>query len=172
MLLISTSTRPSRLRRHAAGLTLIEMIMTVAIILILTAVAIPVIEVGIIRSKEIELRHSLRDIRNAIDMYHLYAKNQMISPLELETDDMFYPSDLTVLVEGVKAMQGPDLRFKFLRRLPGDPMMHEEEDPVEEWGKRSFQDDPESDLWGQENVFDIFTQYEGTALDGTEYREW
>ncbi len=139
----------------------------VAIMLVLTAVIMPLGAIGVKRSRELELRSSLRTIRSAIDEFHMYAVSGMISPLELEMDDMQYPNDLEILVEGVPAAQGIGKSYKFLRRIPIDPMTKSDE-----WGKRSYQDDWDSTSWGRENVYDVYTESEGIGLNDVPYKEW
>jgi len=151
------------------GFTLIEMLTAMAIVAVLAMVAIPLAKVTVKRGREIELRRSLRIIRQAIDEYKKMADE---NKFEVEEDTEGYPPDLETLIEGVEVTESQDgsevtKTVKFLRRIPRDPMMGSYE-----WGLRSYQDDHDSTSWGGENVFDVYTLSQGIALDGTFYREW
>jgi general secretion pathway protein G len=149
-----------RLRR-ARGFTLIELIVATAILVILTGMALPLARLSIKREKEHELRYDLWQMRDAIDRYKDAADR---NAMQTKVDSMGYPPDLQTLVEGVD-MGGKKVRF--LRKIPVDPMTGNTD-----WGMRSVQDDPASDSWGGQNVFDVYTKSEGTSLDGTKYKEW
>ncbi|MBI3896280.1 MAG: type II secretion system protein [Acidobacteria bacterium] len=154
-------------RKHGAqrGLTLVELIVAVAILSVLSLVALPLARVQVKRERERELRSALREIRTAIDRYKEAADRNLFR-VELGTEG--YPPDLTVLVEGVPMANSPDdKRLKFLRRVPRDPMTSSTE-----WGLRSYQDPPDSTSWGGQNVFDVYSKSMGTALDGSQYSEW
>ncbi len=144
--------------------TLVELIATMAILMLLTTVALPLASVQVKRVHEEELRRDLREIRTAIDRYKDFADRGMINT---EPDTYGYPPDLQTLVDGVPLKGSANLKYKFLRRIPLDPMTGKAD-----WGKRSMQDDPDSKSWGGQNVFDVFTQAQGTALDGTNYADW
>jgi len=165
------------------GFTFIEMLVTLTILAILAAAILPIAKTAVKREKEIELRRNLRLIRESIDAYKKLADEKMI---EVEEDSEGYPPDLETLVKGVEvkadqaqaqsqplmgrpaAKSSPEKKIvKFLRRIPRDPMTNSTE-----WGLRSYQDEPDDDDWGGENVFDIYTKSPGTALDGTKYRDW
>src|SRR5579872_3540390 len=146
---------------NARGLTLIELIIAIAIIGLLAGAAVPVVRVRVKRDKEIELRRDLWEMRDAIDRYKDAADR---GAFQTKVDSLGYPPDLQTLVDGVD-VQGKKLRF--LRRIPVDPMTGSAE-----WGQRSNQDDPDSTSWGGQNVFDVYTKSEGTALDGTKYNIW
>jgi len=146
------------------GYTMVEMVVVCALLVILAAVALPTAKNSIKRGKEIALRQALRQMRNAIDEFKRYSDAGLI-PIELGTDG--YPSELEVLVEGVEVIGQIDKSVRFLRRIPVDPMTGEAE-----WGLRSFQDDFDSDSWGGENVFDVYSLSEGVGLDGVPYQEW
>ena len=137
--------------------------MVTALIAILAGVAMPVAKYAVKRRNEAELRLALRQMRTAIDRYKRMSDKGMI---QQEIGSEGYPTELEVLVEGVEVV-GKDYKFKFLRRIPVDPMTGEKE-----WGKRSFQDDADADSWGGENVYDVYSLSEGTAIDGTEYKDW
>jgi general secretion pathway protein G len=146
---------------RAKGFTVVELIVAMTILMILTAVALPVARVTIQRNQERELRHDLWEMRDAIDRYKDAADR---GAFQVKLDSQGYPPDLETLVKGVDS-NGKKLRF--LRRIPVDPMTGKSE-----WGLRSMQDDPESDSWGGQSVFDVYTKSESTALDGTKYKTW
>lgn len=171
----------AKLKKNQRGFTLIEMIVTFTILAILAAVAIPLARTAVKREREIELRRSLRTIREAIDAYKKLADENRI---EFEDNSEGYPPDLETLVEGVEVSgqaqvpgtprsrnqrsRNEDVKIvKFLRRIPKDPMTNSYD-----WGLRSYQDEPDSDNWGGENVYDVYTKSIGVALDGTKYKEW
>lgn len=147
------------------GLTYLEVMITIAILLVLAATALPVARMTIKRQKELELRSALRQVRNAIDYYKKYSDEGMIPQEGLSTEG--YPPDLETLVEGVSQVGAIDKKLRFLRRIPKDPMTN-----TYEWGLRSLQDDPNSLTWGRENVYDIYTLSEGIGIDGTGYSSW
>jgi len=150
------------------GYTFVELLVVSTIILILAAAVMPLARVTATRQREAELRQSLREIRTAIDKFKDAADLQQISPLDLKAGAENYPPDLDTLVEGVAANNDATGRkLKYLRRVPIDPMTH-----GTEWGKRSYQDQPDSKSWGGQSVFDVYTTFNGTALDGTKYRDW
>ncbi len=153
--------RMAAVGRRAGGFTLIELIVATAILVILTGLALPMARVVIKREKEHELRRDLWEMRDAIDRFK-DAADRGAFQIKVGTDG--YPPDLETLVNGVD-VAGKKLRF--LRRIPVDPMTGNTE-----WGLRSMQDDPDSDSWGEQNVFDVHSKSEGTALDGTKYKDW
>lgn len=157
------SVRPPIRARHGreSGLTLVELIVTVFILSILASAAIPVARFEYKRQKERELRQDLWMMRAAIDSYKDAADR---GAFQTKLDSQNYPPDLDSLVKGVE-VQGKKLRF--LRRIPVDPMTGKAD-----WGMRSMQDDPDSDSWGGQNVFDVYSKSDGTALDGTKYKTW
>ncbi|HMD18827.1 MAG TPA: prepilin-type N-terminal cleavage/methylation domain-containing protein [Alloacidobacterium sp.] len=154
--------RFKRKSRHGeAGLTLVELIVTVAILAILASAAIPLTRLTVKREKERELRYDLWQMRDAIDHYKDAAERNAFMT---KVDSYNYPPDLQTLVDGVD-VQGKKVRF--LRRIPVDPMTGKDD-----WGLRAMQDDPNSDSWGGQNVFDVFSKSDGTALNGTKYNTW
>lgn len=152
-----------RLRRGELGFTLAELVMVTALIALLSTMVLPVAKFTVKRRKEAELHLALRLMRNAIDDYKRLSDQGLI-PITLGGEG--YPEDLDVLVEGVELV-GQETKRRFLRRIPRDPMTGEEE-----WGKRSYQDDFDSTSWGGENVYDVYSLSEGTAIDGTKYADW
>jgi general secretion pathway protein G len=150
-----------RIPGSTRGLTLIELIIAIAIIGLLAGAAVPIVRVRVKRDREIELKRDLWEMRDAIDRYKDAADR---GAFQTKVDSLGYPPDLQTLVDGVD-VQGKKLRF--LRRIPVDPMSGSTE-----WGMRSNQDDPDSTSWGGQNVFDVFTKSESTALDGTKYNTW
>ncbi|HVT99244.1 MAG TPA: type II secretion system protein [Acidobacteriaceae bacterium] len=144
-----------------AGLTLVELIVTVAILGILASAAVPIARFQVKREKERILRYDLWQMRRAIDAYKDAADKHAF---QTKIDSQNYPPDLQTLVDGVD-VQGKKVRF--LRHIPIDPMTGNDD-----WGLRSMQDDPDSDSWSGNNVFDVYSKSDGTALDGTKYKDW
>jgi len=153
--------------RRARGFTLLELILTLAVLSIVTAAAIPIARNAVQRQREVELRRALRELRTAIDRYKRAYDAGIISRLETQAETEGYPPNLDVLVNGVQLAGSPDRKIRFLRRIPVDPMTGRAE-----WGLRSTQDEPNARSWGGQNVFDVYSLSEGTALDGTRYRDW
>jgi len=159
-------SEPSRQKK---GFTLTEMLVTLTILAILAAAVMPLAKTAIKREKEIELRRNLRLVREAIDAYKKLADEKKI---EVDEDSEGYPPDLETLVKGVEVKGERSGKsavqiVKFLRRVPKDPMTESFD-----WGLRSYQDEPDAEIWGEENVYDIYTKSRGTALDGTKYKDW
>ena len=150
--------------RPEGGFTLVEMVVTCAVMLILASVVFPTARVTERRMKEAELKAALRDMRYAIDDYKRYSDAGMI-PVDLGTDG--YPKELDTLVEGVNIVGQVDKKAKFLRRVPIDPMTGKAE-----WGLRSYQDEPDAQSWGGQNVYDVYSLSGGTSIDGTPYSKW
>jgi len=181
----SASPHRRRMRAVAAGMTLIELIVACAIMLILATTAVPMARVIVVRRKEEDLRYALRQIRQAIDRYKDAAdKNQ----IQVQPGTEGYPPDLATLVTGV-ALAGGQVaggqvaggsifgsqsssasqkqKVHFLSRIPVDPMTGSTD-----WGLRSVQDDTDTTSWGGQNVFDVYSKSTGTALNGTKYSDW
>jgi general secretion pathway protein G len=154
-----------RNRDRQAGVTLLEMLIAIGVLLVLASVVVPSARFAVRRQHELELRRALRDIRKAIDDYKKYCDTGVI--LKEGVDSECYPTDLDVLVEGVEKNGTVGQKVKFLRRLPVDPFLRSTE-----WGKRSYQDEFDSNSWGRQNVYDVYTTFEGKALDGTKYQDW
>ena len=149
------------IRKGERGLTLVELIVAAAILAILASAAIPITRFEVKREKERELHYDLWMMRDAIDKYKDAADKGAI---QTKVDSQNYPPDLETLVNGVD-IQGK--KVKFLRHIPVDPMTGKAE-----WGLRSMQDDPKSDSYGGQSVFDVYSKSQGTALDGTKYSDW
>jgi general secretion pathway protein G len=155
-------------RRMEGGFTLLELIVTVAIMAILVGMAIPVTRNNIKRQREAELRHNLREIRMALDRFHLACSvGNQFTELEADRFKDCYPKKLEYLVEGMRQRGTVDKTLRFLRRIPRDPMTG-----GTDWGFRSSEDDPNSNSWDGENIFDVYTKSTDTALNGTRYNEW
>jgi general secretion pathway protein G len=173
--------------RRKRGFTLVEITITLALMALLAISVMPIAKTMVKREKEVELRQNLRLIREAIDAYKKLADEKKI---EVEDETEGYPPDLETLVKGVEVKGGAATAgttatpvtssskksatsteekkiVKFLRRIPRDPMTDSQD-----WGLRSYQDKPDSEVWGGENVYDVYTKSNATALDGTKYREW
>ena len=128
----------------------------------------PLAKVTVQRQREAELRRALREMRTAIDKYKDAVDTGLIASTDMKAGSEGYPPDLETLVEGVTvANDATGRKLKFLRRVPIDPMTHSTE-----WGMRSYQDKPDSTSWGGQNVYDVYTKSDGTALDGTKYKDW
>lgn len=151
--------------KDSEGLTLIELLVTMTILSVLAAGILPLSQVTYKRTREIELRQNLRTIRTAIDQYkHLVDEKK----IKVSISSSGYPETLDVLVEGVEIDSGPvSLKMKFLRRLPRDPMAEDGE-----WGLRSYSDSYNSDVWGGQDVYDVYSKSDEQALDGSNYRDW
>ena len=152
------------------GFTLIELVVTVAIVALLATSAMPLLELTVKRSKEAELRASLREIRTALDAYKRAADEGRI---EQEADASGYPPALDLLVSGVEDSASPDHRqIYFMRRLPRDPFFPDAAvQAADTWGLRSYQSSP-ADPQAGDDVYDIYSLARGTALDGSAYRDW
>ena len=151
--------------RGERGLTLVELIVAFTILALLTGMAVPLARYKVRRDKERDLQYALREIRKAIDDYKDAA---LAAKIEVKLGTEGYPESLEQLVDGVKLLQDAEgKKVKFLRRVPLDPMTN-----TREWGMRSMQDDPKSNSWGRQNVFDVHTKSFERARDGTPYAEW
>jgi len=150
-----------RRRRGEAGVTLTELIIVIAIMSVLAMAAVPAVKFQVKRTKERELRADLWEMRAAIDKYKDVAD---LGGIQTKADSNNYPPDLQTLVDGVDVK---DKRMRFLRSIPTDPMTGSAD-----WGLRSNQDEPDSDSFGGQNVYDVYSKSMGTALDGTKYNTW
>ncbi len=163
-MIFTLPTGSGPMESRAAGFTLVEMIVTIAILSILATGILPLSQVTYKRTREIELKRGLRVIRNALDEYKKFVDDDKI---EKKADGHGYPESLEVLVEGA-ALKGPvEKRVKFLRRIPRDPMTENGK-----WGLRSYVDEPDSTVWGGQDVYDVYSTSDETALDGTPYGTW
>ena len=154
-----------------SGFTLIELVVTVAIVALLSSLAAPLAEVMVKRSKEQELRLALREIRSALDTYMQAVEEGRV---EHSVEKSEYPESLNVLVEGVPDITSPDRkkRIYFLRRIPRDPLFSDPTRPdAETWGKRSYESSHDSPEEGAD-VYDVYSMAQGTGLNGIPYREW
>jgi general secretion pathway protein G len=147
-----------------AAFMLVEVIITMAILVILTGIALPLARNGIIRAREARLHEDLRMLREAIDRY---KTDSDLGKIPIKPDTFGYPPDLQTLVDGVPVRGTIKGKFKYLRRIPVDPMTGKDD-----WGLRSMQDDPDTRSWGGRDVFDVYSKSQDTALDGTQYAEW
>jgi len=154
------------------GFTLLELIMACSILVILATVALPLVRVRLIHEREETLRYDLRQMRDAIDRYHDDAAK---GKFEVQAGTENYPPTLETLKDGVQmsgqgilgSQSGQSQRLHYLREIPADPMTGNKD-----WGLRSVQDDPDSTSWGGQDVFDVYSKSQATALDGTKYSDW
>lgn len=147
------------------GFTLLELVIAMVVLGILAAAVVPTTQKLVKHRKELELRRTLLEIREAIDRFKKAADEGLI--VVSDRDQLGYPADFEELINGVPLRKKKDKRMRFLRRIPVDPFTGEAE-----WGMRSVQDESDSDSWGRENLFDVYSLSDGVALDGTEYTEW
>jgi general secretion pathway protein G len=157
--------------RNPRGFTLLEIIISITILSVLTAAAIPMVRNSVKRERESELRLALRQLRVAIDRYKDFAdRNPNAIPIEWQTRPTNYPKNLEILVEGFMPagqIGTSGNRIRFLRRLPIDPMTGNTD-----WGLRSYKDESDATSWGGEDVFDVYSKSNGEALNGTRYSDW
>ena len=169
----SGKERPARLSAGNSGLTLVELVTSMTIMILLASAILPISRLTIKRNKEIELRESLREIRTAINDYHSAVMKGRMRKEGLASEG--YPTNLKMLVEGVSS-NVPGVKAKFLRRIPKDPFNYAQEEFDEEgWRIRSVQDVKkmrETMFWGRENVFDVASGSESRAVDGSYYKDW
>jgi general secretion pathway protein G len=161
---------PGRWQAFAAcpGYTFVELVVVGTLLMILASAILPLARVTIQREREVELHRALREMRLAIDKFKDAADQGLIGGTDLKAGAEGYPPSLEVLVEGVSVVNDASGRkLKFLRRIPIDPMTKSTD-----WGLRSYQDDADSTSWGGQSVYDVYTKSEGTALDGTKYKDW
>jgi general secretion pathway protein G len=162
---LSHMPTPTRRRRSSQrGMTLLELIIACSVLLILATAALPIVRFTVIRPKEYELRHALREMRDAIDRFKDYADRNLI---RVEVGSEGYPPDLETLVKGEQFGDAGGRRVRFLRRIPRDPMTGRAE-----WNLQAVQDEPGSTSWGGKNIFDVHSKSQGVALDGTRYSDW
>ena len=155
-------------RRRPSGLTTVELLSALGVLMVLVSVAIPVMRWDEKRRREDELRIDLRVMREAIDLYKKASDEGKIE--QKDVDQRGFPRDLDDLVDGVDVadpVSGKTQKIRYLQKIPVDPFTGEAE-----WGKRSYQDDWDSTSWGGENVWDVYSLSEVKALDGTWYKDW
>jgi len=157
-------------RPRPIGFTLIEMVITVAIVGILASAALPLTELSVKRAKEQQLQEALRQIRTALDDYKLAADEGRIARSDLETG---YPKSLVLLVDGVSDQKSPDRKkIYFLRRLPRDPFATDAALPAAQtWGKRAYASPPDAPREG-DDVYDVYSLSSGLGINGVRYRDW
>lgn len=178
---VMTARRPatrdpeSKTRTSHRGFTLLEIIIVIAILSILTAAAVPMVRNTVRRERESDLRYSLRQLRQAIDRYKEYAERfPNAIPIELKTQSG-YPKELEILEKGFTPANSVGTSgniVRFLRKIPIDPMTDNDGSGLNDWGIRSSKDRPDSGSWGGEDVFDVYSKSNGTAMNGTRYRDW
>jgi general secretion pathway protein G len=174
-----SSVRPPRgAHRHSlprslrgdAGITLLELVAACFILIVLSTMAVQLKRIQVVEWKERLLRDRLQEMRDAIDRYKDDAD---AGKIQVEAGTEGYPPDLKTLVDGVKLTGAKDMKVRYLRTIESDPVNPDAEgDPNGGWGLRSTQDDPDSTAWGGQDVFDVYSQSTGTALDGTKYSDW
>jgi general secretion pathway protein G len=155
---------PRAARRPQSGMTLLELIVSCAILLVLSSAALPIARYSILRQRERELRANLLEIREAIDRFNDAATSQKI---RVSPSTQGYPPDLQTLVKGMPLASAPDQTIRFLRSIPIDPTTGKAD-----WGLRSTADDFDSTHWGGVNVFDVYSTSTAIATDGTRYSDW
>lgn len=159
-------------RAAARGLSLVELLVTLVIVSILAAAALPYAETTIRREKELELRRALRDVRGAIDRFNDDWRAGRIPRSAEGASEDGYPRRLGVLVEGVDSGDARGGKRRYLRRIPRDPFAAPDQHPEAQWVLRGFQDEADAVAWGRQDVYDIRSASEAAALDGTRYRDW
>jgi general secretion pathway protein G len=165
-----------QLMRNARGLTLIELIVVITIVGILASAVMPVSRMAVKRTREMELRSNLRTLRTAIDAFRkdcLPGSQFKLSMDYCKSDQDYYPESLELLTEPLKLASATDKTRKYLRRIPADPMMPlDSPDNTNNWGLRSYKDEPDATEWGGGNVFDVYSKSESLSIDGSKYTTW
>jgi len=150
-----------------------EMLVVLTIMAVLASVAIPYAQKAMKRSKEMELMSALREIRTAIDAFHDDWKKGAISKFSDSASENGYPKNLSSLCEGAEANNITQKKIKYLRRIPRDPFFVDQSVPADQqWGMRAYDDEPDSSTWGGEDIYDVYTTCDKTALDGSKYADW
>jgi general secretion pathway protein G len=153
--------------RTQRGTTFVELMAAATILMILAGAVLPLARVTVKRQRELELRRDLRELRTAIDAYKIKVDQGQIGGTDVKLGSEGYPPSLEVLVKGVSQVGKLDIKLKFLRHIPVDPLTQSAE-----WGLRCYQDDADSTHWCGDNVYDVYSKAEGKALDGTKYKDW
>jgi general secretion pathway protein G len=153
--------------RGERGFTYLELVASCAILMIVASAILPLGKVAVKRQKELELRRSLRVLRNAVDEYKKAVEQGKIGGSDVKVGSEGFPPDLEVLVKGVNQVGKIGIKLKFLRKIPIDPMTNSTD-----WGKRCYQDSPDDTSWCGDNVWDVYTKSTTKGLDGTRYVEW
>ena len=170
---VHASISSSRYRfGFARGVTLMELMVTLVVLSIVAAAALPYAELTVKRNRELELRQSLRDIRGAIDRFNQDWRDGRISKLNDAASEDGFPKTLEVLVEGVESAQAKGGKIKYLRRIPRDPFAKTDDAAAEQWDLRGYQDDADTRMWSGKDVFDVRSKSERKAIDGTLYSTW
>ncbi|WP_305046719.1 type II secretion system protein [Geoalkalibacter sp.] len=155
--------------RFQLGLTFIELVLAMAILSVIAAVTMPLAEIAVKRGKEVELRRALREIRGALDEYHADWSRAVRERRYIPSiDETGYPETLEELVTGNDWGGLYPYKRKYLRRIPSDPFDRWDQG----WGMRAYKDDPDSTVYGGGDIYDVFSQSDGVALDGTSYNTW
>ncbi|QEM67896.1 type II secretion system protein [Geobacter sp. FeAm09] len=155
------------------GVSLVELIVTMTILAILASVIMPMMQMTGTRSREIELHQNLRTIRTALDEFKKsYDKAITEKKMLQSANKSGYPETLQQLVDGYDFGGLYATKKKFLRRIPSDPTNPPRPGEEPKWGMRSYADKPDSSVWGGEDVYDVYSLSEGTAIDGTKYKDW
>ena len=165
----------SKIQNPSRGFTLLEIIIVIAILSILTAAAVPMVRNTVRRERESDLRYSLRQIRQAIDRYKEYVERfPNAIPIDLKTQSG-YPKELEILEKGFTPANTVGTSgnvVRFLRKVPVNPLTDNDGSGLNDWGIRSSKDRPDSSSWGGEDVFDVYSKSNGTAMNGTRYKDW
>ena len=163
----------NNLSKNNRGVSLVELIVTLVILSFLAGLVLPSAQMTAKRSKELELRRNLRMIRTAIDDYKKYydraVDDKKLIPSQNKSG---YPETLQQLVDGYDFGGLTNYKVKFLRRIPVDPFNPLKPGDENQWGLRSYADKPDSTNWGGEDVYDVYSLSEETAIDGSKYKDW
>lgn len=149
-----------------------ELLVTLVVLSILAMAALPFAEVGVVRSKEIELRRALRDVRGALDAFHQDWRAGRIGTTDPLVSEYGYPKSLETLVDGIELADAEGQNRRYLRRVPRDPFADQSLETIEQWVLRSYTDEPDSRSTDGRDVYDLRTAHEGAALDGSQYKNW
>ncbi len=162
-----------KILHRRSGLSLIELVITMTILAILASVVMPLSHMTSQRTRELELRRNLRTIRTAVDDFKKrYDKALTEKKIQAVMNKSGYPETLKILVEGFDFGDANGTKIKFLRRTPSDPFNPPKGNEEPKWGLRSYSDKPDSGSWGGEDVYDVYSLSEGTAIDGTKLKDW